>query len=978
MKKFSLWLLVSLISFGAAATDLHVFIDTGTSMYKGDGGQLKNLYKTAGVAVGDFFTRRNIYESKRSTLLTVSGVFKLKKEDKLQIFDYLQHRFNGGKPDISNLGASMREIPGDWFTNFDKADEATKLSLFDTQIFNNAENTIFVVITNSGNKREAFFGSYKGLPLFKDTEGVYFARHAGKGIKVFIVDLPDRRRINNDNIYKEKCCDRIEKALEAAWNATIYAAPEVKLSLEIEGSPSGNRTVAVGEKPLKELAFYGPLTVFLNAEKLDNVREIIVNGRALPAVKGRRKLFEQTAPERYKLNIAVVGLNGDRVEYPAIGIKLLDKLVFDARANGISGSSDPKAPGTVAGKSPFAVTFSTTSSNADGAAQWFAGDREFAGGRRVFTAGKAAEPVRCRIKGYDGRYYTKYFRIVAVPPEPKLPAVTKFAWSVKLNETELVGRSDVPVLKGQEKLSVTFRAAAAGNRPLKWFRNNVPFTPRKTEIFTADTVLRCEAVDGNGQTHSCSARIEVTPFAWSVKLAGKELADESVELRGRDKLTLNIPAAANGKPLRWFINGKPWAPRPAETFTENTVLRCEIVDRNGTTHVGTARIRIDKTPQPERQLLTVKIGGEERRKENGVITVPGSMRSEEPVTFSLPTVVQKNELEKYTISYGEKGEKGEPVRAAVDKYEWEKALPSGKVHQVVWYYNGQEVERFTIDIRRGRYLVIQDRLKRKPEKLEGEELPKFEFGENEGNPVSFALCGVPDDTDLGKYFLVVMPAEGEPKRIALSEFAKAYKEGFGTEEKSEENAGGSDGQKPEPKRCGVSRGEFLWEYRFDANTDNKVQIVYAAAPGQPDEKLEEFRVVVNESAASDDDSDGLGTVVGIIVLILLGGAVFWWYMKSTLRVTLARQNQEKSRRLFSGRHELDKSFDDGPDLDLSIEKGAAVSFVVPSGSKVRITEIVGKKTEAVEARKSLEIKRGEGRVFKLSDGTREWTLSVRK
>ena len=127
MKKFSLWLLVSLISFGAAATDLHVFIDTGTSMYKGDGGQLKNLYKTAGVAVGDFFTRRNIYESKRSTLLTVSGVFKLKKEDKLQIFDYLQHRFNGGKPDISNLGASMREIPGDWFTNFDKADEATKL-----------------------------------------------------------------------------------------------------------------------------------------------------------------------------------------------------------------------------------------------------------------------------------------------------------------------------------------------------------------------------------------------------------------------------------------------------------------------------------------------------------------------------------------------------------------------------------------------------------------------------------------------------------------------------------------------------------------------------------------------------------------------------------------------------------------------------------------------------------------------------------
>ena len=50
MKKFSLWLLISLVALGTAATDLHVFIDTGTSMYKGGDGWPKDLYKTAGSA----------------------------------------------------------------------------------------------------------------------------------------------------------------------------------------------------------------------------------------------------------------------------------------------------------------------------------------------------------------------------------------------------------------------------------------------------------------------------------------------------------------------------------------------------------------------------------------------------------------------------------------------------------------------------------------------------------------------------------------------------------------------------------------------------------------------------------------------------------------------------------------------------------------------------------------------------------------
>ena len=1065
MKKFFLYLLVSLIAFGAAAADLNIYIDTGTSkMYDG---KVKDLYQTVGIAVGEFFRRSNIYEGKRPDVkLYVYGVYQIKDKDELKRFSYLQHGFDSGKrPETGIFGEKQERLEEFYLLN--PADKETKLSLFDTQFFNdadkNAKDSVFVIITNSGIDRERISGGDKAAPVLQNVDNVKLFRRQS-GVKVFVVYLPELWDKVKEVQYRDQCKSLTEQTLQAAWNATIYPAPQASLKLEAGAEP-----IELVEGGKIERAFYAPLKLSLVTEKASYVSKIVVNGKPLAAGKGRQPLAELTIPDRHNFDIRVVGSNGDEKVYAA-SFRIFDRLKFYAKANGFDGADDPKAPTEIKGNSPFDITFSTASSNADGEAQWFVDGVKFDDNKRKITVdvkeGVKEVPVWCQVKGYDGKVYRKYFKIAVMPPKPPEPP-KEFAWSVKLNGTELVDRRDV-VLDGQEKLTVTFEGAASNGKSLRWFRNGKAFQPGATETFTENTELRCEVVDNNNKTRSCTAKIKIAPFTWSVKLNGTELVDRgNVLLSGKEKLAVNFwGAASNGKSLRWFRNGKAFQPGATETFTENTELRCEVVDNNNKTRSCTAKIKIapftwsvklngrelvdrgnvllsgkeklavnfwgaasngkslrwfrdgrefspgateiftenaslrcevvdgngnlhsctagveikkESKPLP----LTVKIGGEERRKDKGVITVP-SKRGEEAITFAVPTTIQKDELVKYSISYGEltAGAKGGPIKFTVEKYEWEKALPSGKVHQVIWYHNGAEVERFTIDIRRGRYLVIRDQLRREPEKIEGDELPRLEFNEDEGNPVSFALCGVPDDADLGKYFMVVEPTEGEGEhqRIALSEFAKSYKEGFSSEngetenaeKKSAENADpeGNSEQKPDPRFCGVYRGEFHWAYSFPVS-DSKVQVVYAGAPGQPDEKLAECRVLVNEVPVPPFPWGRL--IFGLIVVAAAAVGV-WWYFGNTVVVTLGA---EKHRLSVNAKHQLDRKYRDGPEIALDLKKqGGRILISFESFNGMRITQ-TGDNSEVKEGEEK-EIKPGKGLEFGLKKGKQEWTLSIKK
>ena len=980
MKKFFLYLLVSLIAFGAAAADLNIYIDTGTSkMYDG---KVKDLYQTVGIAVGEFFRRSNIYEGKRPDVkLYVYGVYQIKDKDELKRFSYLQHGFDSGKrPETGIFGEKQERLEEFYLLN--PADKETKLSLFDTQFFNdadkNAKDSVFVIITNSGIDRERISGGDKAAPVLQNVDNVKLFRRQS-GVKVFVVYLPELWDKVKEVQYRDQCKSLTEQTLQAAWNATIYPAPQASLKLEAGAEP-----IELVEGGKIERAFYAPLKLSLVTEKASYVSKIVVNGKPLAAGKGRQPLAELTIPDRHNFDIRVVGSNGDEKVYAA-SFRIFDRLKFYAKANGFDGADDPKAPTEIKGNSPFDITFSTASSNADGEAQWFVDGVKFDDNKRKITVdvkeGVKEVPVWCQVKGYDGKVYRKYFKIAVMPPKPPEPP-KEFAWSVKLNGTELVDRRDV-VLDGQEKLTVTFEGAASNGKSLRWFRNGKAFQPGATETFTENTELRCEVVDNNNKSRSCTAKIKIAPFTWSVKLNGRELVDRgNVLLSGKEKLAVNFwGAASNGKSLRWFRDGREFSPGATEIFTENASLRCEVVDGNGNLHSCTAGVEIKKESKP--LPLTVKIGGEERRKDKGVITVP-SKRGEEAITFAVPTTIQKDELVKYSISYGEltAGAKGGPIKFTVEKYEWEKALPSGKVHQVIWYHNGAEVERFTIDIRRGRYLVIRDQLRREPEKIEGDELPRLEFNEDEGNPVSFALCGVPDDADLGKYFMVVEPTEGEGEhqRIALSEFAKSYKEGFSSEngetenaeKKSAENADpeGNSEQKPDPRFCGVYRGEFHWAYSFPVS-DSKVQVVYAGAPGQPDEKLAECRVLVNEVPVPPFPWGRL--IFGLIVVAAAAVGV-WWYFGNTVVVTLGA---EKHRLSVNAKHQLDRKYRDGPEIALDLKKqGGRILISFESFNGMRITQ-TGDNSEVKEGEEK-EIKPGKGLEFGLKKGKQEWTLSIKK
>ena len=599
MKKISLWLLISLVAFGAAATDLRIYIDTGVSMYKGKNGCPKDLYKAAGSAISDFFVGENIYGKTRNAMLYVHGFFKLKKEDKLEEFTYLQHTFDGKKPDVSQLSPkNIRSIPSDWpfwKEGTDKADDNTKLSLLNTQIFKDKKDTVFVVISNSDEKYVALIKNLNAKQFSMNDNGVVYFAKCDNGVRVFLVHLPSSSS-RDGNQYRNKSVALVKEVLAAAWNAAIYAEPKAELALDVDGDV---RKLSVNGAPKKELRRYAPVALALNVGKLDDVKGIVSGGKPIDTKPGRYALKTLTEAKRYIIDTRIVGRNGDVVEYEPVAIRVFDGLVFDAKVKGIFGSDDPKKPAAVSGKAPLAVTLSTRLANVDGEAQWFVNGAPFAGSELKLDKDAT---VRCDVNGLDGKVYKKYFKVSVVQPPP--PQV--FAWSVKINGRELVGQDDV-VFKGQERLPISIQSNTSNGNPVQWYRDGVKVDPADLKVITKTTVLSGEVVDGNGVTRKCGATVVIAPFSWSVKINGRELVGQGdVVFKGQERLPIGIQSGtSNGNPIRWYRDGGLIEPANLKEITKSAKLRCEVVDGNGMTRTCFAIVVIEPFS------WSVKINGRE-------------------------------------------------------------------------------------------------------------------------------------------------------------------------------------------------------------------------------------------------------------------------------------------------------------------------------------------------------------------------------
>ena len=672
--------------FAASATkNIHILIDTGKSMR--DDGISKKIYQSVGGYVARFIDEHHNDKFGKNVNIVVEGVVKHKNGPLLLTVPYV-NRKPGSHLDLSAI-REMNPNPPDWMTSWDLDPNPTNLDLFQTFFFDKAKDTVFVVISNSDVGKKSFFGKRPSVIIQPQAFNIHKADYPNN-VRVFLVNIPGTGS-SGERLFKPQTIkERVNAGMEAAWKSTVYEPPQAALSFDFtqngELVKSYNLTKDMGSKPV--FGVYAPAVLKLNAQNAFAVERINISGSAginntECDMTGGKKCCKDIANLKtrgiYTVKAEVIGQNGDSYTH-SFSFEVFAPLIFDVKAKAKSDAEINKQ--VIKGKAPLVINFAVRVSNADGEPEWYRNGKKFNPDTdNVFNADAKVE---CRVKGLDGRVYTKSFEVKIVAP-----AELKF--SAKANNIELIAGKTVKI-EGEKTVLVTF--SSNKDKKVRWERNGRRFAPGTQAVrFDKSEKVKCIYTD-NGKQIEYAVDIVVTipppedPFI-SGTADGVALANHPNEAKlvvESGKVINFVLEKENVTKVMYLRNGRVF--NKNDKITENCVIEVHACNETGKSVSKYITVEIPV----KLAKLTANANGKMR--DANFLDVKTKSDNVE-VSLGFDIAVQLDELQKYQISYDGKAKESLP------SYSWKKSFAADKPHIVKLYYNDKECDKFTIRIEKG-------------------------------------------------------------------------------------------------------------------------------------------------------------------------------------------------------------------------------------------------------------------------------------
>lgn len=677
---------MAVVSLYAGSTkNIHILIDTGKSMR--DDNDVE-VYKLAGSYVNSFIRDHHNDSFGKNVNIVVSGVVKHKDGPQLLTVPYV-NRKAGSPLDLSALANDkMSPNPPDWMTSWDLDKAPTNLDLFQNHFFNDAKDTVFVVITNSNVGQKTFFGKQSSTLLAPQQLDVHRADFPNN-VRVFLINLPAVSRSGKRIFQTTTARERINLGMNAAWNAVIYEKPRFSMLLDLcqNGVTVNSCKVAATDADKKSLpGVYAPAKVKLNVLSAVAVRQINVRvsddiaNKEFKFSDGENSMNKEIVslgtPGTYTIYTEVIGKNGD-VHNCTTKFNVFRQMKFEVSLNNAKVKTDKKI---VKGYAPLKVAFATNISNVEGYPEWSKNGKKFDPYKENIFNENAT--VVCKVKGCDGKIYSKTFEIQILKKE--------FEFKAAANSVAL-GKNGVSKISGLRPFAVKFEANTDKNTV--WFRNNKRFVPgRNAVIFNNSEVVKCIYTE-NGRNTELYINVNVIippPKApvISVTANGTVMSPSKnsaiMEIEKGSSIKFDFLAKENVATIRYFRNGVPF--RNYEKINSDCEIEVRAANKEGNTVSQYITVKI-----PQRLAKLTATADGKNRDDNGFLNV-ATNKSELEVTFGFDTQIQLDELKKY--SYSIDGDR----KITPQSYSWKETL-STKAHLVQLFYENKECDKFTITIR---------------------------------------------------------------------------------------------------------------------------------------------------------------------------------------------------------------------------------------------------------------------------------------
>lgn len=955
---FAVLFVTSTVFADSVAKNIHILIDTGKNMR--DDGTVENIYKIVGSYVADFIKEHHNDEFGKDVNIIIDGVVSNPKEKKLQTIRYVTRK--AGSPlDLTALGKDMETDPESWGV-FTSATE-TNLDLFGTHFFENASDTVYVVITNSTVGRSTFFGRQSSEiidPKPLDIHRSIFPNN----VRVFMVNIPNAAGSGEMKFKSTIVKERIKLGMDAAWKAVRYKKPQASLVFNFKHKENQiNSYIIDPQKPSQAPVanVYAPVTVELCAGNAIDVKQINVSGS--DGIEAKEYLFQDgensfvaaiaslNRQGTYQIKADVIGKNGESYS-GSFRFNVYSSLVMDIAANN---TTIEQSQQVVKGVAPLTVNFNANIANAQGRPQWFRNGKAFNPYTdNVFTSNA---DVECRVNGFDGKVYSQIIKIVVVEPEVKFSATA--------NSVQLSSRKDDPKAKisGQRPVFVKFASKPAEN--VTWFRNNKKFTPADENIrFDNSEEVKCVFVR-KGKTEELFVKIEVVipkpvepvlnVCANGVMLSDKK-GEAKLEVEVGKTIKFDFLTKNNIASVKYFRDGLAFTP------DEKIQNSCVIEVCGESSDNKTVRKFINVEVPVRIAKLVVKANGQDLKEK---ISTVNTDENGVEVTFSLDKQYQIEDLKnKYKISYEDNSSKNVVVeKTTLTNNEWKKTFAAGKSYQIKLYYEDKECDRFSLTVDRkykfGFGVIVVEESKGPEVDEDGTKYLTLA----EGQTVEFRVSGITPGENLADMRIIIDDGMEEPLINAdLAELKKAIVEAEVAIAESGEAAAPA---KPEDASV------FTWR-KNDFNPGSYTVRFVNTKTG-----FEDTLVVSVTGREIPPDPTWPKVLIGILIAVAVCG---WFFFKRNVSICVSKdKNKGKSKKFANGVVKLNDKFADAPEITLEISND---KILVKWQGSTRVGYSIGGNTVMTTATNGGKIDFGKGTSKKVtlsvSQNSTQYTIMISK